>query len=180
MSVDGIPLFGAFSPGDAAVLPAGTTKFRITGISPLVDAAQPDAFPVRLAFTTGRASFTMRPLVDPVISMSIDIKPGSNPNCFNLNGQGLLPVAILGTASFDVGAVDAGSLLLDGLRIRVRGNRGPSCSFEDVNADGRNDLVCHFVDDPAYWQGGGAVAKLTGKLVNGTPIEGSDSICIVP
>jgi hypothetical protein len=30
--------------------------------------------------------------------VGIDIKPGSDPNCFNINGHGVIPVAILGSS----------------------------------------------------------------------------------
>jgi streptogramin lyase len=114
-----------------------------------------------------------------IIAVYIDIKPGSDPNCFNLNGHGVIPVAINGTDDFDVGQIEVGSLKFDGLAVRVRGKKGPLCSIEDWNNDGEQDMVCHFEDDPAYWTGGDATATLTGELIDGTPFEGTDSICIV-
>jgi hypothetical protein len=112
--------------------------------------------------------------------VEIDIKPGSDPNCFNLNGHGVIPVAINGAADFDVYDIDVDTLLFDGLEVRMRGRKGPLCSKEDWNVDGYLDMVCHFEDDPANWVGGGATAMLTGALLDGTPFEGTDSICIVP
>jgi hypothetical protein len=38
------------------------SRFRITGIEPGLDPAQPDAFPVKLRFSTPTASFVMRAL----------------------------------------------------------------------------------------------------------------------
>ncbi len=116
----------------------------------------------------------------PGVVVAIDIKPGSDPNCFNLDGQGVIPVAILGGARLDVGLVDPTSLLLDGLEVRVRGRRGPLCSFEDSNGDGYTDLVCHFEDDPESWLGGTETATLRGALYDGREFEASDSICVVP
>lgn len=115
-----------------------------------------------------------------VIDVDIDIKPGSDPNCFNINGHGVIPVAINGSEDFSVYDIDVESLSLGGLVVRVRGNRGPLCSIEDWNEDGHPDLVCHFDDDPDNWVPGGDSATLTGALLDGTPIEGTDSICIVP
>ncbi len=112
--------------------------------------------------------------------VGIDIKPGSDPNCFNINGQGVVPVSILGSSDFDVSEIDALSLTFDGLAVRVRGKRGPLCSQEDSNGDGYPDLVCHFEDDAEYWAGGGDTGTVTGVLYDGTEFEGSDSICIVP
>ena len=110
----------------------------------------------------------------------IDIKPGSDPNCFNISGHGVVPAAILGSDTFDVFDVDTTSLTLGALEVRVRGNKGPLCGFEDVNGDGFDDLVCHFEDDPTFWEPNeNDTATLTGQLLDGTEFEGSDAICIV-
>jgi len=114
------------------------------------------------------------------IEVAIDIKPGSDPNCFNVNGHGVIPVAILGSSTFDVTLVDTGNLLFGGLEVRVRGNKGPLCSLEDSNGDLMLDLVCHFEDDAANWSPGDSDATLTGTLLDSTQFEGTDSICVVP
>jgi hypothetical protein len=123
-----------------------------------------------------------------IIPVEIDIKPGSDPNSFNINGKGVVPVAILGSADFDVSDVDVTSLEFAGLAVRVKGNGSPQCSIEDVSGanmpygepDGYEDLVCQFVDDAEGWTPGDAVATLTGNLFDGTAFEGTDSINIVP
>jgi hypothetical protein len=112
--------------------------------------------------------------------VTIDIKPGSDTNCFNINGHGVIPVAVLSSASFDAADIDVTTLSFGGLDVRVRGNKGPLCSLEDVNDDGLNDLVCQFQDNPEYWDVGEDEATLSGALLDGTEIEGTDSICIVP
>lgn len=126
------------------------------------------------------------------IEITIDIKPGSYPNCFNINGHGVIPVAILGSADFDVTQVDLSSLEFAGLEVRVKGNETPQCSYEDVSGDftspegapdGYLDLVCQFVDNPAAWLPNNGTATLTGNLKEehgGTPITGTDELCIVP
>jgi hypothetical protein len=114
------------------------------------------------------------------IDVDIDVKPGSDPNCFNLNGRGVIPVAVLGSDSFDVANIDQNALSFGGLDVRFRGKKGPLCSFEDVNLDGFHDLVCHFEDDPDSWEGGEDEATLTGVLMDGTQIKGTDAICLVP
>ncbi|MCP4370558.1 MAG: hypothetical protein GY797_20960 [Deltaproteobacteria bacterium] len=114
------------------------------------------------------------------VNVEIDIKPGSDPNCFNINGHGVVPVAILGSDVFDVNDIDTGSLFFAGLAVRVRGNRGPLYSYEFVNDDIHLDMVCHFEDDPTAWTAGnGVTAELSGSLLDGTPFKGTDSICVV-
>lgn len=122
-------------------------------------------------------------ILEPVIPVSIDIKPGSYPNTFNKNGSGVIPVAILGSDDFDVTKVDPFTLLLGSMAVKVKNNGTPQCSLQDVNADGFMDLVCQFQDDASTWAEGTSTATLTGRLkteYGGNRIEGSDEIRIVP
>jgi hypothetical protein len=122
----------------------------------------------------------IRVITQGALDVAIDIKPGSDPNCFNINGAGVIPVAILGSATFDVTQIDTSTLDFAGLSVRVRGNGTPQCSISDTNGDGFNDMVCQFQDDPSAWSPGVATAELTGLLLSGVPFEGSDAICLVP
>jgi hypothetical protein len=114
------------------------------------------------------------------LTVDIDVKPGSDTNSINLNGHGVIPVAINGSAGFSVLDVDFGSLLLEGLEVGVKCGRGPQCGLEDWNQDGFLDAVCHFEDNVQNWAGGETVATLTGQLFDGTLIEGTDSNRLVP
>ena len=114
------------------------------------------------------------------IEVDIDIKPGSYPNCMNINGHGVIPVAILGAERFDVEQIDPVTLKFGGLSLRIRGNKGPYCPFEYSNDDEYLDMVCHFEDDVDNWDPGDGEATLSGELEDGTPFEGTDSICVVP
>lgn len=123
------------------------------------------------------------------VPVNIDIKPGSYPNSFNINGNGVIPVAILGSADFDVYTIDTETLKLGGLEVAVRGKDKLMVSYEDVNGDyseslegapdGYMDLVIKFEDDPDMWAPGEGTATLTGSLNDGTPILGVDSINVV-
>ena len=68
----------------------------------------------------------------------LDIKPGSCPNPLNRKSKGVLPVAILGSADFDVTQLDVSTLQLaraDGVGTPVDPNEGPPgphSEFEDV------------------------------------------------
>lgn len=115
------------------------------------------------------------------IEVEIDIKPGDDdPSPINPNSAGTIPVAILGSADFDVSMVDPSTLSLEGLAVRVLPNGRAQCSIEDVNADGYPDLVSQFVNDPAAWAEWMTTAMLTGCLWDGTPVRGSAEIRIVP
>lgn len=115
------------------------------------------------------------------IAVDIDIKPGSDPNCFNNNSHGVIPVAILGSADFDCTQVDPSTCSLEGLTLKVVGKRNKLMAhIEDVNNDGYDDLVLQIEDMDEAFQEGDTTATLTGNLYDGTPIEGTDTICIVP
>lgn len=114
------------------------------------------------------------------IDVEIDINRGSDDNCININGHGVIPVTILGAENFDVNDINVDTLSFQGLKVRVRGNKGPLCSIEHSNDDDYLDMVCHFEDNTEEWLEGSSTGTLTGNLINGTLIEGTDSICIVP
>jgi len=50
-----------------------------------------------------------------VVTVPVDIKPGGCPNPVNVGSKGVLPVAILGTADFDVTTIDPGTVTLAGV-----------------------------------------------------------------
>jgi len=113
------------------------------------------------------------------VAVGIDIKPGSDPNCFNSDGHGVIPVAILGSADFDASTVDPFTVLLNGAVVRVKGKSGNAGSLEDVNGDGFQDLVVQIVDDSSYTVGD-TTATLSGVTYDGVRIVGTDTICIRP
>jgi hypothetical protein len=128
-------------------------------------------------------------IVEVPLDVGIDIKPGSYPNCMNVNGNGVIPVAILGSVALDVTQIDVNTLQFAGLDVRVKGNGAPQCSVDDVSGDftspegapdGMPDLVCQFVDDNASWSPYNGTATVTGELLDGTIIQGADEICMVP
>ena len=118
--------------------------------------------------------------VDTTLTIEIDIKPGSDPNCFNNNGNGVIPVALLGSATFQADQVDVPSIELAGMAVRVVGKKGNiQAHLEDVNYDGFVDLVVQIEDEDGVFELGAAEATLTGSLLDGTAFEGVDAICIV-
>ena len=127
----------------------------------------------------------LRVRLDRFSDITIDIKAGSDPNCFNINGHGVVPVAILTTSvadgdafDFDATQVNIMSLMLDGQAVSVRGKNKIMCHFEDVDGDGDTDLVCQIEDEDNTYEVGDGTGTLTGNLNDGTPIQGSDFICI--
>ena len=128
--------------------------------------------------------------------VAVDIKPGSCPNPINTKSKGVLPVAILGTESFDVDSIDPESIQLIGVSpIRW--------SWEDVSSpsepligkngaydcnengpDGFDDLTLKFKTKEivsALGQvndGDELNLELNAELVNGTAVIGEDVVII--
>jgi len=115
-------------------------------------------------------------------NVGIDIEPGSDPNSINLCSNGAVPVAILGTDTFDVYDIDTDTLKFADAAVKVVGKKDPHslCSYEDVNGDGNDDLVCHFVTmDIAGVDGQSTLAAVSGNLLDAIPFEGMDTVNIV-
>lgn len=103
-----------------------------------------------------------------------------NPNCINNDGHGVIPVAVLTTSLFNASRVDPLSLSLDGAVARVKGKSGNAGSLEDVDNDGDLDLVVHIIDEDGLYEEDDTLAILTGTTYSGAPLQGRDTICIVP
>ena len=116
------------------------------------------------------------------IEVLIDIKPGGDPNSINLCSNGAVPIAILGSDTFDVYDIDTETLRFAEASVKVVGKKDPHslCNYEDVNDDTFHDLVCHFLTaDIAGTDGQSSTATVNGELLNGTPFEGTDIVNIV-
>ncbi len=134
--------------------------------------------------------------VNVYLEVSVDIKPMSCPNPLNVKSKGVLPVAILGTSEFDVSQIDPASLLLEGVPpIRYElddvGTPFNGVSLDDCldctaeGPDGFLDLVLHFSSQDVVAtigpveDGDCIFPTLMGDLLDGTPIEGTDSVRII-
>ena len=125
------------------------------------------------------------------LGVSLDIKPGSCPNPINREPLGLLPAALLGTAGFDVHNVDLSSLRLEGVAPIRSGYAdvaapfaGEVCGCSTGGPDGFLDLTLKFraqdiISAIGPSPSGGRVLTLTGRLLDGTAIEGLDCVITV-
>ena len=115
-----------------------------------------------------------------VLPVRIDIKPGSSPNCVNLTSEGIVPVAIRGSETFDVTTIDPATIRFMGAKPNQKGKSGRIGSFEDVNDDGFMDFLVHFITQELEMTSDTTDGTLTGGLLNGASFSGSDSVCVVP
>jgi pimeloyl-ACP methyl ester carboxylesterase len=118
-------------------------------------------------------------LIQAIQTIPLDIKPGSDPNSINLKSKSLVPVAILSTAGFDAVQVAIPTITLAGAPVARRSNGTPMAAFQDVNRDGRLDLVLHFATAELQLDQSSTEALLQAETVNGTPVLGVDRVRIV-
>ena len=82
------------------------------------------------------------------VTVGTDIAPGGTPNAVSLKKKGNLPVALLSSATFDATLIDVSSIRLGdgtGTDTPAEMQRGRYVTrTEDVNKDGRMDLVVSF------------------------------------
>jgi hypothetical protein len=113
--------------------------------------------------------------------VTIDIKPGSDPNSINLSSAGVIPVAILSSDTFDATTVIPESVALAGARVKLVGKAGKYlCHDEHINEDGLLDLVCQVQTIEDFIVTGESVAVLEAETIGGKAIRGEDGVNIVP
>ena len=105
--------------------------------------------------------------------VAIDIKPDSSSNTINPKSDGMIPVAILTTETFDATTVDPLSVEFGPSGATEAHGKG---HIEDVNHDGEPDLMLHFRTQATGIKCGDTSASLTGETFDDDPIEGTDTI----
>jgi hypothetical protein len=109
----------------------------------------------------------------PVIRVDIDIRPGRDPNSISPASQGVIPVAILTTDTFDATTAYPTTVTFGA----TGSEAGPVRSAqEDVDGDGDADLILHFNTQATGIRCGSVSASLSGNTFSGQVIQGSDSI----
>ena len=121
----------------------------------------------------------------PPTRVDIDIKPGSDPSCFNNDGHGTIPVAIFGSATFDVTRIIVDTVMLEGLAVKAVGKGNKLLAhIEDVDGDGFDDLVVKIEDTDGAFTAGDGTAVLTAELIptsfgaNQGVLVGVGDICV--
>jgi hypothetical protein len=123
------------------------------------------------------------PPSDGLEKITIDIKPGGNPNNINLKSKGVVPVAVLTTNVFDASTVDPNTVTFAGAE-PVR------WTLDDVDDDGDKDMLFHFktqdlnlgesiTEAAEVTETTETTLTLTGKKTDLKVIQGTDTVRIV-
>jgi hypothetical protein len=116
---------------------------------------------------------------EPSLLVPIDIKPGSGINPVNPFSNGLIPVAILGTDSFDAANIDANTLAFGPNEAAPSHWHHTHLDDIDGDGDGFEDLIAHFRTAETGLAVGALGACVSGQTLDGTPFEGCDGVRIV-
>jgi hypothetical protein len=116
----------------------------------------------------------------------ISVQQGDETGAIDPFSRGVIPVAILGSDTFDVADVDVTTLAF-GPTPRTGGG-GPQASpahgvgghLEDVDDDGFTDLVSHYRTQDSGLALGDTEACVLGATRDGTPFVACDDITTVP
>lgn len=134
-------------------------------------------------------------VIDPVLDVPFEIKPGGCPSPLNRNSRGVLPAAVNGTADLDVTKIDPATIRLGGVApLRYAhedvgtpvepfvGKTVSDCSSE--GPDGVQDLTLKFDNQSIAAllgdanPGDAVTLPLTGELFDGTAIRGEDVVIV--
>jgi len=159
----------------------GSGNAYVTGQTSSTEATFPEIVGPDLTINGGIEAFVAK--IQDHIPVKIDLKPGANPNCVNPNGGGIVSVAIFGSVTFNVGDINQSTLQFGGaspLRCAPEDAlmEGPTGVF---STDGITDLVCRCRGQAVTWPAPGAncgTVSLTGALLSGASIQGSDTACL--
>ena len=155
-----------------------------------------------------------------ILHVALDIKPGSCPNPLNVKPYrdteinsdldatgdamarvspsqrgkgGVLPVAVVGTADFDISDIAVTTVALEGispLRFKIKdvatpiGPDAEECECNELGPDGIPDLTLKFSRRAIVsalgeiYDGDIIPLTITGELLDGTPFEGTDCVVI--
>ena len=121
------------------------------------------------------------------LNIRIDIKPFSHPNAVNLKSAGVVPVALFGTASFDVTEINLSTtcFVIQTAVGCLSGSYAQDNSINptDLNSNGYDDVVLHFdtqsTGTPPSNKKQQRTLCVRGSLNNGTTFEGCQGILVV-
>jgi hypothetical protein len=182
----GAGIVSAWWVADGAGVAATYLERRPTATpAEVVDAIKRHATPGRMA-DAGAGSGNL--LLSSIAPAAADVLPGSADNPVALR-SGVVPVAILATGDLDPSTVDVATVTLGDERgsdtpVLKRAGGDWASALEDVDGDGRVDLLLRF-SVPALVENGDLADSTTALTLNavladGWAIRGSDAVGVVP
>jgi RNA polymerase sigma factor (sigma-70 family) len=163
-----------------AASPTPTPAVAAASVTP-----EPTPSPAPTAAPTGAPAATPRPVTTPapsptsptrtpppVITVEIDIQPGSSTNTIPLGDSKPVVVALLSSPLFSAANVEAAS-------VRFTGAAATRVQLQDVDGDGDQDLLLEFRTADLSLTEADTNACLSGWTAQGQSIQGCDHVRVV-
>ena len=129
-------------------------------------------------FHTGTYTLRITGVTPSMQVINIDVKPGNaDPSPVNPKARGVIPVALLGAADFNVKEVDPSSLTF-GSTGDEKTLRSCQKNAHDFNGDGFPDLLCHFENGDAGFGEDDLMGTVKGKKA-GKSFRGSGRLKVM-
>ena len=130
--------------------------------------------------SSGEYTLVISGLTSAVQYINIDIKPSSVELApINPKAKGVIPVALLSSTAFNPLDVEVSTLTF-GSTGHERSYQRCAKTGEDLNGDGRPDLVCHFENQLAGFRRGDSAGVIKGKTKGRKLFEGRGDLKVVP
>lgn len=163
-----VPATGTYTVGVSSYPRVFTPDGRVVNLNPTLPTPLGD-------YTLNITGITM-----DVKQISFEVKPGRKEmSRLNPGAKGKVPVAIFGSADFDVSSIN--------LKTLTFGSTGSENSLSkcqnvsrDINKDGYGDLLCHFNNEAAGFKSGDIEAKLKGETKAKQAFEGQSVLKVIP
>jgi hypothetical protein len=108
-------------------------------------------------------------------TVSIAVRPGSEKSPINIKSNGVVPVAVLGSNTFNVKQVNVSS-------VRFGPAQATAAKFKvtaDINKDGFSDAVFFFETQSLGFKAGDTMGVLNGQTAGGQPFTGTDDVTVI-
>lgn len=203
---------GVVDPGATLANFTGTTTLSIgdrgpTGIVPIYFTADIDTQGTSSSSDDIEVLYRLDVPTATAVQLPLDIKPGSCPNPFNTNSNGVTPISLVGTMDFDMMNVDLSTLAISrgdgvgGSLAPIMGPPGPhtvlednatpfegdACDCHELQGDGIIDVAMKFysaqlsttLELGAVPNGESVELVVSGLFLDGTAFTASDCVVIV-
>lgn len=116
------------------------------------------------------------PPEEEIVEVRIDVKFGDPVPTIPLGSSGTTAVVVRGSDRFDAANVDPASVWFAGAPVEKREGGGLHARVEDVDGDGYDDFVAHFVTATLQLGPDAREASIAGTTADGRRFHGTDAV----